>query len=204
MSPRQYRMGARAEAIATTRARIVEAAMALHAERGVRETGWDDIAATAGVSVATVYRHFPSLDELVPACARTVFDIIQPPTVDEAAGQFAALDTASDRLEVLVRRSCHCYVMGDGWLHAAHRERDFVPALDQALALIETTLHTLVDAAVGRRLVHADHELLFVLCNFPFWRSLRQVGPTERAAEDAMVRMVRTEASRLALDDKEN
>ncbi len=204
MSPRAYRMGARATTIAATRARVVEAAMTLHAERGVIATGWDEIAAHAGVSTATVYRHFPSLDELVPACARTVFDIIRPPTVDEARAQFAALDRASDRFDALVSRSCHCYAMGEGWLHAAQRERDFVAALDAALQLIETTLDTLVVAAAGRKLASIDRSTLFVLCNFPFWKSLRDRGLGPQRAEDAIIRLVRTEADRLDLDEEEH
>ncbi|MCU1365599.1 MAG: hypothetical protein JWN39_1238, partial [Ilumatobacteraceae bacterium] len=73
-------MGARAEAVGKSRAAIVAAARELHAERGLVATSWDDIAERAGVSTATVYRHFPSLAELVPACAQTVFALIQPLT----------------------------------------------------------------------------------------------------------------------------
>ena len=103
MSPRQYSMGARAEAAAKTRAAIVLAARQLHAERGLVATSWDDIADRAGVSKATVYRHFPSLAELVPACAETVFDLIQPLTPEQAAGAFASMDRAVDRYEHIAR-----------------------------------------------------------------------------------------------------
>ena len=88
-------MGARAETAAKTRAAIVFAARQLHAERGLVATSWDDIADRAGVSKATVYRHFPSLAELVPACAQTVFDLIQPLTPEQAAGAFASMDRAA-------------------------------------------------------------------------------------------------------------
>jgi AcrR family transcriptional regulator len=186
-------MGARAEAVAHTRTRIVEAAKALHAERGVQGTSWEDIAAGAGVSMATVYRHFPSLAELVPACARSVFDVIRPPTVEEAQHQFAALPTPGDRLEHLVRSSCHCYRQGEGWLHAAHRERDFVPELDAALGVIEGTLEVLIEGAAGRRLREPARSALFVLCDFPFWKELIDRGLSPRRAEDTTVRLVRAE-----------
>src|SRR5438477_12380561 len=68
MSPRIYRMTRRAAANAETRRRIVDAAIALHAEKGVLGTSWPDIAKRADVALGTVYRHFPSLDQLVPAC----------------------------------------------------------------------------------------------------------------------------------------
>lgn len=197
MSPRRYRMGARADRIQDTRDRLVVAAMRLHTERGVLATRWDEIAAEAGVSTATMYRHFPSLAELVPACARTVFDLIKPPTVAEASPQFATYDDAADRFEYLVRVSVHCYAAGAGWLHAAHRERDFVPELDAALRLIEDTLRVLVRAAAGGELPGNAAAELFVLCNFPLWRQLLDAGPSADATEETLVTLVRDAASRL-------
>lgn len=196
MSPRRYRMGARSDAVAVTRARIVEAAMRLHTQEGVLATGWDDIAQAAGLATATVYRHYPSLTELVPACAREVFDLIRPPTLEEASVQFAAMGRPADRFEHLARESCHCYRRGEGWLHAAHRERDFVPELAAALTLIQDTLHVLVEAAAERPLDKARHARLFTLCDFPFWRSLRDAGLSYPATEGSVVDLVRAEAER--------
>jgi AcrR family transcriptional regulator len=199
MTPRRYRMDARQDAVAATRDRIVRAAMRLHADQGVLSTGWDDIAEAAGVSTATVYRHFPGLGHLVPACARRVFDVIQPPTVEQAGAQFARLDRAPDRFEHLVRESCHCYQRGERWLHAAHRERDFVPALDEALGVIQDTLHVLVDAAAGTRPAAESHALLFTLCDFPLWRSLIAAGLDHQSCEESVVALVRAETHRLGL-----
>jgi AcrR family transcriptional regulator len=196
-------MGARAERVNRTREAIVESARSLHSERGLAATGWDDIAEQAGVSTATVYRHFPSLAELVPACARTVFDIIKPPTVVEASATFATLSSAAARFEQLVRYSCHCYAAGAAWLHAAHRERDFVPELDQALRVIEDTLGVLVTAAAGRRLSRDDHRVLFVLCDFPIWWSCTRSGLGSSAVTDLVVRLVQTEVDRIGLQPKE-
>ena len=200
MSPRQYQMGARAEAVAKTRAAIVAAARQLHAERGLVATSWDDIAERAGVSTATVYRHFPSLAELVPACAQTVFDLIQPLTPEQAAGVFASFERAADRFEHVARSSAHCYQAGADWLHAAHRERDFLPELETAMGVIEDSLRQLVTAAAGRRLTKADHGQLFVLCDFPLWWSLSTSGLSDRATEEAMVRLVHAEVERIGLD----
>jgi AcrR family transcriptional regulator len=200
MSPRQYKMGARAQAVAKTREAIVAAARQLHAERGLVATSWDDIAERAGVSTATVYRHFPSLAELVPACARTVFDIIQPLTPEQASGVFASFDLAADRFEHIARSSAHCYQAGADWLHAAHRERDFLPELEAAMGVIEDSLRQLVTTAAGRRLTKVEHAQLFVLCDFPLWWSLSTSGLSDRATEEAMVRLVHTEVERIGLD----
>lgn len=191
MTPRRYRMGARAEAVAETRDRIVEAAKVLHAERGIVPTSWEDIAARAGVSPATVYRHFPSLAELIPACARSVFDIIEPPALDEAGQQFAAHGSPEDRLEQFVRASCLCYGKGRGWLHAAHRERDFVPELDAALRILDESLAVLVAAAARRTLSPVKLRSLFALCDFPFWWALTAGGLSDREVEEEIVRLVR-------------
>jgi AcrR family transcriptional regulator len=197
-------MGARADAVARTRETIVASARSLHAERGLAATSWEDIAERAGVSTATVYRHFPSLAELVPACARTIFDLIQPLTLEQANATFGFLRRAADRFDQLVRYSAHCYSVGAGWLHAAHRERDFVPELDAALEIIESSLRVLITAAAGRRLTKADHGVLFVLCDFPTWWSLTASGLPARAVDDAMVRLVRTEIARIGLDPEED
>lgn len=183
-------MQARADAKAATRTKIVEAAKALHAECGVRATSWEQIAERAGVSLATAYRHFPTLDELVVACARSVFDLIRPPTLEEASAKFAALDDPSERLAHLVRRSVHCYTLGEGWLHAAYRERDFLPSLDGALQVIQAALHVLVRAAARRRLSKAEHAKLFTLCDFPFFKSLVDTGIDRRAVEREIINLV--------------
>lgn len=203
MAPRRYSMERRRDAVAATRARILEAAMALHASHGVRLTGWDQIAERAGVSPATVYRHFPTLEDLVPGCARMVFDIIRAPSVTEARTQFAHLPSTATRLEHVARESCHCYRRGEGWLHAAHRERDFVPALDQALAVIQDTLHVLVDAAAETPLDPSGHAALFVLLDFPFWKALLDSGLSYDEVEDTVVAHVHAELNRLGTTTKE-
>ena len=48
-----------------TRAAIADAAVALFVEQGYADTTMDDVAAAAGVSRRTAYRHFPSKDDLV-------------------------------------------------------------------------------------------------------------------------------------------
>ena len=72
-------MTRRAAARNHTRERIVEATAKLHGERGVLGTSWQDIAREADVSVSTVYAHFPSLDELLPACGQLVMSRVRPP-----------------------------------------------------------------------------------------------------------------------------
>src|ERR671911_1824770 len=83
--PRQYDMTRRTASRNETRNRIVEATTKLHGERGVLGTSWQDIAREADVSVSTVYAHFPSLDELLPACGQLVMSRDRPPAAAAAA-----------------------------------------------------------------------------------------------------------------------
>jgi AcrR family transcriptional regulator len=62
---RSYTMGARAEAVAETRQRIVEALFELGRERMFPDISLDDVAAAAGVSVQTILRHFQSRAGLI-------------------------------------------------------------------------------------------------------------------------------------------
>ena len=57
------------EAVATVdaRSRILETAYNLFAVRGIRDVGVDEVIERAGVAKATLYRHFPSKDDLALA-----------------------------------------------------------------------------------------------------------------------------------------
>jgi AcrR family transcriptional regulator len=57
----------RAVGIAETRERIVSASYPLFAERSVRDVSMDEIVVSSGVAKATLYRHFPTKDDLVLA-----------------------------------------------------------------------------------------------------------------------------------------
>ena len=98
MTPRKYTMDKRKAAVQETQQRIVEATLALHAEKGIFGTSWQDIAHRADVSVGTVYKHFPSLDELVPACGELMYAITRPPSLEDAPHIFAEANSPEERL----------------------------------------------------------------------------------------------------------
>jgi AcrR family transcriptional regulator len=60
VSPRAYRLGARAAAVSGTRDRVVAAARQLFAEAGFHRVSLDEIARRADVARATVYHQFGS------------------------------------------------------------------------------------------------------------------------------------------------
>ncbi len=192
MSPRRYAMRNREESFAQTNSRIVEAAKGLHAEQGVLGTSWQDIANRAGVSPVTVYRHFRSLSELIPACARSFVDSVEPLAEEDARAAFAKLTSPLERLEMLIRDDCACYQRGREWFHAAMRDSDLVPELGAVVSAQQTTLAILIRAALE------DHDpaeelvsALQAVIDFPFWRALIQAGVAEDVAPQVMLDLCR-------------
>ena len=76
---RRYVLQARGDNVAETRARIVQAIMALHQEVGPRKTTVSAIASRAGVERLTVYRHFKGEAEMFAACSERYLELNPPP-----------------------------------------------------------------------------------------------------------------------------
>jgi len=192
--PRRYQMATRERAVQDTRQRIIDAAISLHALRGVIATNWEEIAERASVSTATVYRHFPSLGELVPACARTAFEAgARLPSPAQAAAAFAGLTRPAPRIERLIRESCRCYELGAGWLAAARRDAKSVPALDRAVRLQERVLGVLIQAALGDAFVDAQTmSVIKALIDFPFWKALTDAGVATEKVPQVINDLVRS------------
>ena len=89
--PREYKMRKRADDWQKTRERILKATMQLHDEKGVAPTTFSDIAKRAGLGQATLYRHFPTIGDLVQTCGGHVWQEMRPPTPDTAAAVFEGL-----------------------------------------------------------------------------------------------------------------
>jgi AcrR family transcriptional regulator len=85
--------------------RIIEAVARVLA-RGVTELSVPAVAEEAGVSVATVYRHFPSKADPVAALREHIFERIEASPADFASGRIGSLDEVLDQLpKVAVRFS---------------------------------------------------------------------------------------------------
>lgn len=93
---RPYRQKARAENKAETRQRIIEAAVALHLERGPAQTSMNAIAERAGVNRVTIYRHFPDTRTLLEACSIHARRLNPPPDLEA----WRAIDDPRRRTEV--------------------------------------------------------------------------------------------------------
>ena len=178
-------MSKRAAAVAETRKRIVDATLQLHGEQGIAATSWDDIAARAGVGVGTVYRHFPSLDELIPACGAAAAQVIALPDPSTVRALFEHAATPAERIERLVREAFAIYERGAPQLRAIRRESDVHPRVAEDRAGFETVLSALVDTALEPLgTTPHDRAATRALVDLNTWEALRDQGltPAEAAA----------------------
>jgi AcrR family transcriptional regulator len=184
-------MRARAIAAEPTRRRIVQSAMTLHAEQGVLATSYEQIARRAGTAPATVYRHFSTLADPLPACARSTH-VLQPVTPALVADVFRGLDRPSSRMEVLVRGTCECYERDGAWLRAARYEEHLVEPLEELARVQRANLALLVRAALtGTKASERATRVMAALSDFPVWEKLRVAGLNAAEATEQVLELVR-------------
>ncbi len=191
MARRRYEMGRRAEAVERTRARILEATMRVHDEQGIVDGRWPDIAERAGVSLATVYRHFPTLHDLATACGELTMRVVDPPTPDAAPALFAGVDAPADRVERLVRECFGFYERAGRMTDNVRRDRRRLPALEEGHALLEAGLAALAEEAL-RPLGLDDRAraLARAMTDVRVWDAMRERGLGAEEAVAAATRMV--------------
>jgi AcrR family transcriptional regulator len=147
LAPRKYSMDKRKAAVEETRQRILEAALALHSEKGIFGTSWQDIAHRADVSVGTVYKHFPSLDELVPACGELAYAILRPPSLEDAPQIFAEANSLEERLRRLISELYTFYERGAPYIETDFQERRLAAVVEWE-AYMQSTIAGLVREAL--------------------------------------------------------
>jgi AcrR family transcriptional regulator len=185
-------MERRKAAVEETRSRIVQATMELHAKKGVVATSWEEIAERAGVSPATVYRHFPTLNELVPACRNHIYSIIKPPTPEEVSKLLGGAGSLGERLRRMVAELFSFYERGERFIEVALRDRHLVQALDEALLQADTVRELFIREVLRPSDAHGpDVRMLMALTDFSVWRSLKRQGFAKDEAVKAMTHILR-------------
>ena len=167
-----------------TRNRIVEATAKLHGERGVLGTTWQDIAREADVSVSTVYAHFPSLNELLPACGQLVMSRVRPPTAGDADEIIGDAHGTRERLLRVARALFSFYERGGPLIEVDVRERQ-LPGMREWEESQRATVAALVRAALADEApTAAGLRLISAFVDLPTYKALRTRGvSTKRAAE---------------------
>jgi AcrR family transcriptional regulator len=190
--PREYKMRKRADDWQKTRERILKATMQLHDEKGVAPTTFSDIAKRAGLGQATLYRHFPTIGDLVQTCGGHVWQEMRPPTPDTAAAVFEGLTGLGERLERLVEEIDAFYRRGALRLGLAGRDRELIPALEYFLTAVEAG----VDAYVAEALAPSKPpkrtvEVVAAMMSFPVWQRFSKLELSDRTSKQLTLRLVR-------------
>lgn len=120
---RPYRKTRRAQSEAETRARIVEATVALHESVGPSRTTVKAIAERTGVQRATVYNHFPDLQTLFEACNAHFYE--RHPKPDP--GRWASIDPPAERFRIALGELYAWYEETEQMLTVGIRDIDAVP-----------------------------------------------------------------------------
>lgn len=93
---------------ARNRAKLLDCATTLFAERGV-ETSLDDVARAAGVGIGTLYRHFPTREDLVLAVYGAQIEAL-----DERSRELVASEDPGEALREWMRGFVDFYAVKQG------------------------------------------------------------------------------------------
>lgn len=182
-------MSKRALAREETQRRIVEATAKLHGENGVFGTSWQDIAKEADVSVATVYAHFPSLDELLPACGALVMERVRPPSPESSTEIIGDAQSLEKRFERIATELFDFYERGGPHIEVDVRERQ-LPGMREWETYLLDTVTALVREALAQE--HSDVgtvRLVSAFFDLSTFKALRTRGVAPSTAAKTVARV---------------
>lgn len=185
---RTYQKVKRAEGEWRTRERIVDAAEYLHGSLGPARTTVTAVADRAGVTRATVYRHFANEESLFLACSRQWLLRQQLPEPDA----WGLIENPIERLRTGLVDIYGFYRRGEQMMAHVHRDVDVVPAVVVAArrSREQRWLDTLLAPQPGRSR-KAVRAAVAHATTFTTWQSLCSVhGLSDRPAVELMVGMV--------------
>jgi len=179
--PRSYSLGKRADAVAATRRRIVDAALELYQEQGVAATTMQEVARRADVAPGTVANHFGSADAIAAeAGQRLLTDLRLPPTAI-----FDGVDGVAERIRILARELAGFYRRSEPWIMIWQREPGGLAAWSGVEQRFYREFDLLVRAAIGS--LAADPETVAVTAAVlipPVVGAIQATGRTGEAAAD--------------------
>jgi AcrR family transcriptional regulator len=185
---RIYRKSKRAQEEERTRNRIVDAAEDLHGSLGPAHTTVSAVAERAGVTRATVYRHFADEESLFLACSQQWISRQQLPQPDA----WGLIEDPIDRLRAGLLDIYGFYRRGQPMISNIHRDVDAVPAVVVAArrSREQRWLDTLLAPHPGNRRMVVRAAFAHAT-SFTTWQSLCGAhGLSDRSAAALMLGMV--------------
>ncbi|RJF92443.1 TetR/AcrR family transcriptional regulator [Noviherbaspirillum saxi] len=172
MPTRSYRNALRKQAESETIKRIIEATVQLHAEKGALGTSHADIAHRAGVSIPTVYKHFPNRNTLIPACSGMV--AAAAPGIEMDA--ILSAPSLTGKLSHLVEAVYTRYEYFHPWSRWTAADAAALPELakvaEYGRTRVEGLVRDFIDKAVEREMPPEVTAMALVVLDYPSWNRL--------------------------------
>ncbi|HKU87631.1 MAG TPA: helix-turn-helix domain-containing protein [Casimicrobiaceae bacterium] len=170
MTTRPYDSALRLRKQAELKARIIDAAAALHAQKGATDTSYADIASHAGVSLPTVYAHFPTQRDLLAGCTAHVGARAPALPIEQILAS-TDLPSAAELLAAAMDARHHHF---EPWL--AWREDRVIPFLAELSGARRDQFAALIARVLRRHLGPGDHREAVAAwestLSFDFWHRL--------------------------------
>jgi AcrR family transcriptional regulator len=187
-SARPYELRARADAMDQTRARITHAAIELHGSIGPAATTMSAVAERAGVTRATLYRHFPNEDALFLACSAE-WRSANPAPIPH---QWATIPDPYDRLTAALPVVYGWYRASETMRANLLRDLAVLPlAIRAGIQSYPPTVADVLDAGWPRR-SRLRRAAIGHAVAFETWQSLAQEGLTDAEAAKLMIGLIST------------
>jgi AcrR family transcriptional regulator len=184
---RSYTLKRRAEQLAETRHRIVQAAVDLHGSVGPALTTFSMVAEQAGVQRHTLYAHFPDERSLFLACSARAVE--RDPLPD--AEVWRAIEDPHERLRRGLVAIYAWYERNAGLAACVLRDAEFHALTKEMMELRLGPPLAACREVLGERLNANQRRLLELALSFFTWRTLVREGKmTPWAAVEAMVRSI--------------
>lgn len=150
--------------------------MQVHDEQGMADAKWEDIARRAGVSLSTMYRHFPSNDELIAECGKITFAEFPPPDPSLAAATFAGL-SGVERLDRLVAEVYGYYERTAPMMAMVRRDLHRSISVVEGFERIRGGIEALIEEALMPfRLAKVQRAAVFAFLDDRVWQSFIDAG----------------------------
>jgi AcrR family transcriptional regulator len=193
---RKYELKKRADEMAKTHLRITEAAIDLHGTVGPARTTLSAVAKHAGVERRTLYRHFPTEEDLFAACSAHYFTGNPWPDLDS----WRAIHDPRQRLERALDELYAYYERTEPMLSNVLRDAELVDFARDAIAPLQAFLDQAAEAltdgrsARGRRRQLLKRALRHALA-FSTWHSLTNNGIKRSDAAKLVTALVEAAAA---------
>jgi AcrR family transcriptional regulator len=185
---RPYRLRARAEGMDRTRERITRAAVELHGTIGPAATTMSAVAEKAGVTRATLYRHFANEETLFTACSAEWLAANPRPDLT----RWAAIDDPAQRMQTALDE-LYAYNRSTEAMRAnLLRDIDALPArIATGIASFPIAMRDVLAVGWPSDGIEVRCAALGHAVSFETWRSLTREGLDNDQAAKLMVGFVR-------------